>query len=464
MQTNSPNADKAVRLLLNSYEKDKYPKLSVRKNWIHTIETLVLKNQDEFAKNISEDFMQRSKDEMYLTEVLPVISAARHAKKNLKIWMKPKKIPTSPIFWFGKSKLICQPQGVVLIISPWNYPLQLSLIPTINALSAGNRVIIKPSEKTPKFSLLLEKIISTYFDKSIIQVLNGDLSFSKDLLSNENLNHIFFTGSTEIGKEVAKNAAKNLIPTTLELGGKSPTYVAESADLKLACARIAKAKYLNCGQTCVAPDYLIVNSKHKKNFIHVFLQEAEKLYESGAFNKALTLPLNSFEDSRLENLTKDAVSKGAIIYPSHKIKQAITVIIGCTDEMKIMKEEIFGYLLPVLFMESTSEAINYINSQETPLALYLFTRDSQEEKKWLMHSKSGGVTINDCVLHVVQDNLPFGGMGKSGYGHYHGEWGFNNFSKQKPIFSQSKYSLVRFFLPPFGKFFNKFAKFLKYFV
>ena len=456
--------NQAVNLLQDSHNKVKYPGYSNRLNWISTIEKIVLENHVEISKRISQDFINRSVDETYITEVLPVISAAKHAKKNLKRWMKRKRVSTNPIFWFGSSSILPQPLGVVAIISPWNYPLQLSLIPSINALSAGNRVLIKPSEKTPCFSLFLEQLISSHFEKSVIQIINGDLGVSKEISCCANLDHIFFTGSTNAGREIAVSAAKNLIPITLELGGKSPTYISESADLKDSARRVARAKFLNCGQTCIAPDYVLVHESHKNNFIEIFLKEASELYINTDSKKNVTHLLNFSEISRIKQLEDDAILKGATIFVASKSKQSIKVIINCKDNMKLMTEEIFGNLLPVIFIKSSDDAIDYVNARSKPLAIYLFGKDALELNKWLRNTSSGGVTINDCILHVAQDNLPFGGIGKSGFGHYHGVWGFNNFSKLKPIFTNSKISFVGFFMPPFGKIFNKFVKYLRYFI
>ena len=248
-----------VNTLLRSHQSEPYPMLYRRLEWIKALKKMVLENQNTFAKKISDDFGNRSYKETYLAEVLPVVSAAKHAIKNTKRWMREKKVRTSPVFWFGKSLVFPQPLGVVAVISPWNYPLQLSLIPTINALSAGNRVLIKPSEKTPEFSCFLKKCISESFDSSVLQVIEGDHKIAESVSTCSEINHLFFTGSIKVGKLIAKSAAKNLIPTTLELGGKSPAFISASAHLRNSAKSIIAGKTMNSGQTCIAPDYLLVN-------------------------------------------------------------------------------------------------------------------------------------------------------------------------------------------------------------
>jgi coniferyl-aldehyde dehydrogenase len=431
---------------------------------------MVLQNQNTFAKKISNDFGNRSYKETYLAEVLPVVSAARHAMRNTKNWMKEKKVKTSPIFWFGSSRVFPQPLGVVAVISPWNYPLQLSLIPAINALSAGNRVLIKPSEKTPEFSTFLKKCVSDNFESSVLQVVEGDFKVAESISSCSQISHIFFTGSIKVGRMVARSAGKNLTPTTLELGGKSPAYISLSANLQTAAKSIVSGKTMNSGQTCVAPDYLLVHENHKDKFLKLFLEELSNLYLNSKDHKDFTFLINQCETQRINKLVKDAVSKGGVIHEcslpkkNPEIANPIKLLLNCNENMLVMHEEIFGPLLPIIFVDSVEEAIKYVNFRDTPLALYLFGNNSKEHKMWAKQTKSGGITVNDCLLHVAQNNLPFGGVGKSGYGHYHGIWGFENFSKQKSIFVQSKINATSLFKPPYGKIFNKFAKYLVFWV
>ena len=455
-----------VNSLLKSHQSEPYPILSRRLEWIKALKKIVLDNQNTFAKKISQDFGNRSHKETYLAEVLPVVSAAKHAIKNTKSWMKEKKVRTSPVFWFGKSLVFPQPLGVVAVISPWNYPLQLSLIPTINALSAGNRVLIKPSEKTPEFSCFLKKCISESFDSSVLQVVEGGHKIAESISSCSEINHLFFTGSIKVGKLIAKSAAENLIPTTLELGGKSPAFISASAHLRNSAKSIIAGKTMNSGQTCIAPDYLLVHEKHKKEFLEVFMEELRILYQKSKDNEDFTSVINNIERGRINELEREVKAKGGTIHQCHfpnkkpQIANPIKILTNCNKNMQIMEEEIFGNLLPVLFVRSVDEAIEYVNSRHKPLALYLFGKNSHEHEMWIKKTKSGGLTINDCLLHVVQDNLPFGGVGTSGYGQYHGKWGFDNFSKQKSIFVQSKINATSFFKPPYGKIFNKLSKYL----
>jgi len=461
---------KTVDLLLKAHQSEPYPELSRRIEWIQTLKKLVLNNQNTFATKILQDFGNRSHKETYLAEVIPVVSAAKHAIRNTKNWMKEKKVKTSPVFWFGKSSVFPQPLGVVAVISPWNYPLQLSLIPTINALSAGNRVLIKPSEKTPEFSSFLKKCISDSFDSSVLQVIEGGYEVAESISTCSEINHLFFTGSTKVGKLIAKNTAENLIPTTLELGGKSPAFISSSANLRSSVKSIIVGKTMNSGQTCVAPDYLLVHEIHKKKLIEVFMEELKNLYQNSKDYGDFTSIINSMHTERINELEREVKSRGGIIHECNfpkknsQISSSIKLLLNCNANMRIMDEEIFGPLLPVLFVKSVDEAIEYVNFGNPPLALYLFGNNSKEHEIWIKKTKSGGLTINDCLLHVVQDNLPFGGVGTSGYGHYHGKWGFENFSKQKSIFVQSKINATSFFKPPYGKIFNKFSKYLVFWV
>ena len=464
------SVEKIIQVLVKSHQSDPYPELSRRVKWLKDIEKLVLLNQDVFAEKISKDFGNRSHKDTYLAEVLPVVSAARHAIKNTKKWMKAKKVRTSPVFWFGHSLVFPQPIGVVAVISPWNYPLQLSLIPTINALSAGNRVLIKPSEKTSEFSSFLQKCITDNLDSSIIQVVEGDHRTAKLISECSEINHLFFTGSTKVGKIIAESAAANLVPTTLELGGKSPAYISTTANLKSSVKSIIAGKVMNSGQTCVAPDYLLVHQSHQDKFLDIFLQELKNLYDESKDLKDFTSLINKSEVHRINEMEQDAISKGAVIHKAlHtnknvEITNTVKLLLNCKENMQVMDSEIFGPLLPVIFVNSSEKAIEYVNAHDEPLALYLFGNNSKEHNKWVKKTRSGGITINDCLLHVAQDDLPFGGVGNSGYGHYHGIWGFNNFSNQKSIFIQSKVNMTSLFKPPFGKIYKRFSKYFAFWV
>ena len=299
-----------ISSLKRSFQSDPYPRLKVRRLWLKELESLLTKNEAKFIDAINSDFGNRSMFETLSCEILPTISAIKHAYKNLPLWMKEEKRRTSPIFWFGKSSVLFQPIGLVAIISPWNYPLQLTLIPLVNALAAGNRVILKPSEKTKHFSALLRDIFTKDFDNSAAKVLTGDRKTSKIIVSNKDIDHIFFTGSTIVGKEIAKTAAINLTPVTLELGGKSPAYISKTANLTSALKSIVKGKIINAGQTCIAPDYLIVNSVHEKKFLEKFFFILEKLYPNILENDDYTSILSENNLLQLIGLLKDANKKG----------------------------------------------------------------------------------------------------------------------------------------------------------
>ena len=476
-----------ILALKKSYTEDPYPSVRKRKDWLRNLEKVLLEFEQNFIDAITKDFSHRSKFETEICELLPTYSALKHSCRSLSKWMKKKKRRTDPIFWFGSSSILYQPIGVVAIISPWNYPLQLTFIPLINALAAGNRVLLKPSEKTYHFSALLEKIFYESFDRSVARVICGGQSTAKRIAQDKEVDHLFFTGSTRVGKEVAKYAAENLTPTTLELGGKSPAYITNSASLTKSLQRIILGKMLNAGQTCIAPDYLIVDRKHELNFVETFFKILANLYPEIMENSDYSAIINKERLEHLLQLLEDVRDKGGDIYilsegtvqilqdkknilevttisgkPERKLMPSL--VLNPSFRMNLLNEEIFGPILPVFFVDSDAEAFNLVEKNPRPLAFYWFGDEKEPRQEWLKNIVAGGVTINDCLLHCVQNDLPFGGVSYSGSGTYHGIWGFENFSHRKSVFKQSRFSAMKSVSPPYTKTKYKLLRMLRFLI
>jgi coniferyl-aldehyde dehydrogenase len=434
------------------------PTLAERLDRLARLRAAVLDNETRFERAISEDFGHRCATETLIAETLLVTGEIRHATAHLKAWMKPARIPTQLQFWPAKNRLIPQPLGVVGIIAPWNYPLQLTLAPAVGALAAGNRVMIKPSELVPRFSALLREVIAATFDPTEMTVtaIDGDIAQAFAALP---FDHLIFTGSTRVGRLVAEAAGRNLVPVTLELGGKSPAIVDRSADLAQAAARIAYAKLLNAGQTCIAPDYALVPADAVEAFTHHLRGSMTGMVGTDPGNMDYTSIISERHYARLEGLVADAAAKGARIVqpasagdPAWKSSRKFppTILVGATAEMTAMQEEIFGPVLPIIGVGDALEPIAFINARDRPLALYWFGTDTAARDEVLARTVSGGVTINDCLLHFTQINQPMGGIGASGSGADHGEWGFRTLSKLKPVFYRSPLNRFADLYPPYG--------------
>ncbi|MGH8806955.1 MAG: coniferyl aldehyde dehydrogenase, partial [Noviherbaspirillum sp.] len=421
------------------------------------------------AEAIAQDFGHRSPHETRLADLMMVSAAIKHARRHLKQWMKPRRAPTAKHYRPGHNRILRQPLGVVGIVAPWNYPYQLAVGPAVGAIAAGNRVMIKPSELTPVFSELLKKIVASTFDETEVAVVTGDAEVGKAFVELP-FDHLVFTGSTTVGRLVAQAAAKNLTPVTLELGGKSPAIVDASCDFSVAAPRLMQGKLLNAGQTCIAPDYALVPAGRVDELVAALKQAAAKMYPHYARNPDYTSIVNERHYARLQGLIEDARARGAQIIPLNPAGETIdpasrkivpAIVLGVTSDMKIMCEEIFGPLLPVLTYSSLDDAIGYINRNDRPLALYWFGNDNRNRDQVLARTISGGVTINDCLWHFGQEDMPFGGVGASGNGAYHGEFGFRTFSKEKPVFFQPRFNGLFLLYPPYGKTFERMVKLLK---
>jgi coniferyl-aldehyde dehydrogenase len=418
---------------------------------------------------VSADFGHRPANVTRLADVMMVMSAIKHARRRLKSWMKVRRAPTSLAFRPGWNRIVPQPVGVVGVVSPWNYPYQLAMGPAIAAISAGNRVMVKPSELTPRLAELMRQAVAQTFAPEEMTVVTGGTEIGTAFVAMP-FDHLLFTGSTAVGRQVALAAAANLTPVTLELGGKSPAILSPSVDMQQATSRLVMGKLFNAGQTCIAPDYVAVHRHAVDSFVSAMRREVKRQYPSIAANPDYTSIVSDRHFDRLQDLLDDARKRGALIVPLHPEgigagsgtrKLAPALVLNATDDMKIMREEIFGPLLPVMAYDSVEDVISYVNGNERPLALYWFGTCSTDRDKVLAGTISGGVTINDCIWHFGQEELPFGGVGASGMGAYHGEYGFRTFSKHKPVFHQAALSGTRLLYPPYGRTFDIMSRVLK---
>jgi aldehyde dehydrogenase (NAD+) len=395
--------------------------------------------------------------EVELTELQPVLGEIKHSARHLAKWMRPHRVASSLLLFGTRSELRYEPKGVVLVLAPWNYPFSLTLNPLIAAIAAGNCVMIKPSEKSPATSRLLGEIVGDVFDESEVALFEGDASVAEALLELP-FDHIFFTGSTRIGKLVMTAAAQHLASVTLELGGKSPVVVDESADIATAARRIVWGKFINAGQTCVAPDYILVPETKRQ----AFLDEARRaLADSyGASDEARQaspdfcrmIDGGAFE--RMKSLVEDAIARGATVEAGGSFDEreryvSPTILANVRVEMSVMSEEIFGPVLPVLTYRTLDEAVGFVRARPKPLALYVFADDRRAIERVVRETTAGGTAVNTVVMQLANPNLPFGGVGESGLGSYHGHFGFKAFSHERAVFRQGLVSTLQRFFPPY---------------
>ncbi len=451
-----------------AFNADMVPAAAARRERLDRLQAMVADNEAAILESINADFGGRARQEMVLTELFVVLSAIRQQRRKLGRWMRPRRVATPLHMLPGSSRIMPQPLGVIGNIVPWNYPCQLALVPAAAALAAGNRVMIKPSELTPAFSRLLAQLAAKYFSPAELAVVEGGVEVSRDFAALP-FDHLIFTGSTAVGRQVAVAAAHNLTPVTLELGGKSPAIIDDSCDLAESAPRLAFGKLFNAGQTCVAPDYALVPRARIDEFVREVSAAASAMYPQFAGNQQYTSIISERHHARLQQLVQDAEQQGARVVrlggdtagQAGERRMAPVLLLDVTPEMAVMREEIFGPLLPVVPYDTLQQAIAFINQRERPLALYWFGRERRNCTKVLHSTISGGVTINDALWHAAQENLPFGGVGASGTGAYHGEHGFLAFSKQKPIYRQARLNGFGLFRPPYGRVFDTLAGFLK---
>ena len=469
--TDNPPAS-LERLLLvqrSAFEAERYPGVATRRDRLERLRRIVTQHESRFVAAIERDFGHRSAHETRLAELYIVGAEARHAIRRLSRWMKPRRVATPWHLLPASARIMHQPVGVVGIISPWNYPVQLALAPAVAAIAAGNRVMLKPSELTPATSSLLAELVSAAFREDEFAVVEGDADIGQ-AFSALAFDHLFFTGSTAVGRKVAQAAAANLTPVTLELGGKSPAVFDATADFASSVPRLMVGKLLNAGQTCIAPDYALVPAARLDEFIAAATATVHDLYPQVSINPDYTSIVNARHFARLTGLLDDARSKGARIMPLGEAgartdttprRLVPTLVAGVTDDMAIMREEIFGPLLPIETYSTPDDAIAKINARPHPLALYWFGADRRHCERMLRQTLAGGVTVNDTLWHFAHEGLPFGGVGASGSGQYHGEHGFVTFSKAKPVYAQSRFAPTRLLYPPYGRVFERVLALLK---
>ncbi|HEP6276537.1 TPA: coniferyl aldehyde dehydrogenase [Burkholderia vietnamiensis] len=441
-----------------AFLEDMQPSLAARIDRLDRLEKLIVDHQEAWLTAISDDFRHRSRHETLLVDIFSSIALIRHTRRNIKRWMRPRKVATSLMYRPGRNVVLRQPLGVVGVVSPWNYPLYLALGPVAQALAAGNRVMLKPSELTPGFSALLQRAVAERFAPQEFAVITGDAAIGQ-AFTRMPFDHLLFTGSTPVGRRVAVAAAEQLTPVTLELGGKSPVIVDRSCDLRRTVPRMAYTKVFNAGQTCVAPDYALVPEELEAEFERAFVSSVTKMYPSLLDNPDYSCIVNERHRDRLNRLIEDAQAKGARVVTINPAGEAArdddgkvlpTLIFGANDSMAVMQEEIFGPVLPVMRYRELSEAIAYVNAHDRPLALYWFGRDARSRDVVLNNTISGGVCINDCMRQVSQDDAPFGGVGASGIGSYHGEAGFVTFSKERTVYHRSDWTPMMALAAPYG--------------
>lgn len=395
--------------------------------------------------------------EVDAVEVFPATGALKHTRRNLRRWMHPKKVSTSLVFAGSASWVRYEPKGVCLIISPWNFPFNLSFIPLISAIAAGNCVILKPSEMTPNSSALIKKMIGEIFDENEVAVVEGDAETSKALLELP-FHHIFFTGAPAIGKSVMKAAAENLSSVTLELGGKSPLVIDETADLESAARRTVRGKFANCGQICIAPDYVLVHEKVEEAFLHLLKKIIRESFgDDPLHSDSYACMVNDRHFQRVKGYLDDAVSKGAQIYTGGRLDAtaryiAPTIITRVPEDAQLMQEEIFGPILPVKTYRHLEEAVDFINARARPLTMSIFSRNQKNINRLLSETRAGGSSINHTQLHFYNHHLPFGGINNSGIGKSHGWYGFESFSNARSIYRQKFWGPSELLKAPYSKF------------
>lgn len=426
---------------------------------LRRLEQALLKHKDDIIAAISQDFGGRPAEETLTLELFPVLNEIRHALGHLKRWMEPQRAPVAWQFWPGRARVIYQPLGVVGIIAPWNYPVFLSLAPLVGALAAGNHTMLKPSELAPATAGLMQSIVTELYPPEYVAVMLGEAEVAAAFACLP-FDHLLFTGSARVGKLVMRAASENLTPVTLELGGKSPAIVHASYPVRDAATKIVMGKLYNAGQTCVAPDYVLVPQERKDQFLTEARAAVARLYPKLAANRDYTRILSVRHYQRLLGLVEDARRKGAEVLEVNPAQEECspgnrvfppTLLLNVNDDMQAMQEEIFGPVLPVAPYRELDEAIAFVNARPRPLALYYFDRSGRRIREVLGRTTAGGVTVNDCIFHVGQANLPFGGIGPSGMGQYHGFDGFETFSKRKGVFVQGRVTPLTLLRPPYGR-------------
>jgi len=444
------------------------PTYEQRRNDLDRLRDAFQRRVEEMATAVSADFGNRSRHESLIADGMTVLGEIDFLRRHLKSWMRPQRRMVNWIFLPARAEVRVQPLGVVGVIAPWNYPVNLALIPLATAIAAGNHVMLKPSEHTPRTSAFLRDLVGEVFPADRVAVVLGGVDVAT-AFSSLPFDHLLFTGSTAVGRKVMAAAAANLTPVTLELGGKSPCVIGPDFPLPLAAARIASGKWLNAGQTCIAPDYLLLPDASREAFIAALRANVQERFPVVAGNRDYTAVINDIEYRRLRGYLDEASARGVKIIELVSLDRATadaerliapTLAIDPPDDLALMREEIFGPILPLKSYRTLDEAIAYINARPRPLALYHFDNDRARVERMLDRTVAGGVSINDTVMHFAQDRLPFGGVGPSGMGHYHGRDGFLTFSHQKSVLRQARLSSMALFKPPYRGLADRLVKFL----
>ncbi len=443
--------------LRTAFAAESNPAAARRRDRLAALEQLVRENREALVQAVSDDFGHRSPTETRFAELFPTLEEIRYAQAHLKRWMKVRRRPVSRWFMPASNRVIPQPLGVVGVVVPWNFPLFLAFGPIVGALAAGNRVMVKMSEFTPRTGALLQRLFEHYLGNDWVVVVNGGVEVA-EAFTRLPFDHLLFTGSTAVGRHVMRAAAANLTPVTLELGGKSPAIVTRCADLDKAAGALIQGKMLNAGQVCVAPDYILVPHELRAPLLAALEREFARQYPQRNDNPDYTSIINDRQHQRLLGWLDEASRAGANVRrldpagePDAGRKMALHLLVDCPESTQIMQEELFGPLLPLVGYDSLDEALAYVNQRPRPLALYVFARERHAIDRVLAETISGGVAVNDAVVHVAQDGLPFGGVGPSGMGHYHGHEGFLTFSKLKPVFVQSRFGTTWLTRAPYGR-------------
>lgn len=455
--------DSPFKALQIEYQINPYPSLHDRKKVLQTLKKGLQTKAYELAEAINKDFSHRSVDETLFLEIFPTIKAISFCLKNTKKWMRRRRRSVSWLFFPASAYVMPQSLGVIGNIVPWNYPVYLALVPAIYALAAGNRVMIKMSELSTNTGLALQAFITSLGLERFICVVNGDVEVSKKFAALP-FAHLIFTGSTAVGKLIMKAASDNLTPVTLELGGKSPAILTSSMNPNY-FKRLFMGKMFNAAQTCIAPDYLLIPAGWSDKIEAELRSFLDTYYPKLMNNDNYSSIISPDHKERLLNLVEDARSKGARVVQFGELepdsqKMPIYLLFGVTGGMKVMQEELFGPILPVITYNTLIEAVEYINARPNPLALYYFGENRAEKRFLQSRTLSGAFTVNETVMHIAVDDLPFGGVGHSGMGQYHGQEGFDTFSKLKPVMVQKRLSSVTWLYPPYGKLMNLFLSWI----
>ncbi len=451
-----------------AFLKEGPPSIEKRTDLLKRCVALIETHQDKIIKALNQDFQNRSVDEIKISEIDQTVRNILFTIKKLNKWMQPQRRFSSlgTDLLGAKSFLQPSPLGTVGIIAPWNFPVGLIFYPLASIFAAGNRAMVKPSEITPATANIIKEGVEKYFDISELAVITGGPSVGEQF-SGLKLDHLLFIGSNRVAKKVAAQAAKNLVPTTLELGGKSPTIIGTNANMALAAERILFSKTLNAGQICLSPDYIFVKKDEKRNLISELKKAYSKFFpEPNSHNQ--TSMVNNHHLKRMNSYLLDATKKGATVESLGKNddldKNMIStkIVTEVNDGMDVMKHEIFGPVLPIMTYDSISDVVDYINKNDNPLGLYYFGRSQSEQNFVINNTRSGGVTVNDTMFHILQSRLPFGGVGQSGHGCFHGYEGFLNFSHLKSIYHQTSIDFILAMIrPPRGKAFSLLSKIMK---